>query len=60
MAKRLIGGVTLLAIFLAFVNGGTPLGRVFTLVSTVGLLIGTWNLRTRLRANPPSHTRITR
>ena len=60
MANRLIGGVTLLAIFLAFMNAGTRLGWLFTIASTFGLLLGTWNLRTRLRANPPSHTRITR
>ena len=53
MMNSLVGGVTLLAIFLAFANMGTRLGLVFTIVSTFGLIFGIRNLRTRLRGSAP-------
>ena len=59
MLNALIGGMTLLAIFLAFVNMGTPFGTACAVASTVGLLVGVRNLRAQQRAIPAATTRIT-
>jgi hypothetical protein len=53
MVNGLVGGLTLLAIFLAFVNMGTPLGLIFAIVSTLGLIFGIRSLRARLRGSAP-------
>ncbi len=60
MVNVLIGGITLLAIFLAFINMGTPLGAASSIVSTVGLLVGVRNLRIRQRSTHTAPTKITR
>ncbi len=60
MMNALIGGITLLAILLAFINFGTPLGAVCSAISMIGLGLGIRNLRAHQRTAPTERTNITR
>lgn len=51
MLNLLLGSVTLIAIFLHFMNMGSTLGTVCGVVSTAGLMLKTWMSRSALRAS---------
>jgi hypothetical protein len=50
MLNALLGGVTLLAIFLQFMNMGTTLGTIAGAAAIVGLLVKSLMNRARYRA----------